>query len=670
MMPVELPESWRDRIVKPAAPTVATVPAVFKPCTTGGSPWGNKGRADELEKVRTTVENRNDQLNDSTFNCAQLHAGGEIPDCREELIAAGLAAGLGESETRKTVESGWRAGLLKPRSAPPRPGHMPATTKTAPVTDITSGAPWADPEPLPDGLPPVPAFDEHLLPDSMRAWLLDISERLQCPPEYAAAAALVAMGAVVGRKCAVRPKAKDAWTVLCNIWGGVVAPPAGMKSPAINAALAPLYRLVADAAAVYARESQNREARLALREAKQNAIRKKMAQAIKDGASTAELEDEFTAAASETEVQERRYILNDATTEKTGEVLIANQNGLLAFRDELSGWLATMDRQGHEGDRAFFLESWDGDHGFTVDRIGRGTLHIPALCLSVFGGIQPGRLAPYLSGALRGGQADDGLVQRFQVLVYPDPPRTWRNVDRWPDSAARNRAFLVFKHLDVLTPSLAGATMEEGELPYLRFDGAAQDLFNGWLTDLMTRLRAGEEHPTVEGHLSKFRKLMPALALLFHLADGGQGPVTLASAQRAAAWSDLLEFHARRVYACVTAEKLRAARALLGKLKTGKLTSPFTARTIYRASWAGLDDRETVEEALTTLADHGWVRPVTRETATRAFVEYVAHPSTLTRPVDVSVLSVSERRDSQKSEPSEESTRARAHASKGPFEDM
>ena len=140
MMPVELPESWRDRIVKPAAPTVATVPAVFKPCTTGGSPWGNKGRADELEKVRTTVENRNDQLNDSTFNCAQLHAGGEIPDCREELIAAGLAAGLGESETRKTVESGWRAGLLKPRSAPPRPGRpMPTTGRTAPVSTVARG---------------------------------------------------------------------------------------------------------------------------------------------------------------------------------------------------------------------------------------------------------------------------------------------------------------------------------------------------------------------------------------------------------------------------------------------------------------------------------------------------------------------------------------------------
>jgi hypothetical protein len=50
MMPVELPEAWRDRIVKPAASTVATVPAVFKPCTPGGSPYGRKALADEREK--------------------------------------------------------------------------------------------------------------------------------------------------------------------------------------------------------------------------------------------------------------------------------------------------------------------------------------------------------------------------------------------------------------------------------------------------------------------------------------------------------------------------------------------------------------------------------------------------------------------------------------------
>jgi hypothetical protein len=146
-MPAELPAAWLARMVKPAAP-VATVPAAFKPCTAGGTPWGNKGRADELETLRTApVTTRNRMANKVAFNLAQLHAGGELPDCREEIFAACIANGLvadpgdGESKTRNSIESGWRAGLLEPRSAPPRPDRpTPATTKPAPASTVASAA--------------------------------------------------------------------------------------------------------------------------------------------------------------------------------------------------------------------------------------------------------------------------------------------------------------------------------------------------------------------------------------------------------------------------------------------------------------------------------------------------------------------------------------------------
>jgi hypothetical protein len=87
--------------------------------------------------------------------------------------------------------------------------------------------------------------------------------------------------------------------------------------------------------------------------------------------------------------------------------------GLLLFRDELTGFLRTLDREGHESDRAFYLETWNGYNRFVYDRIGRGTLEIEAACLSILGGIQPGPLGYYLKGALEGGVKDDGFIQRF-----------------------------------------------------------------------------------------------------------------------------------------------------------------------------------------------------------------------------------------------------------------
>src|SRR4029077_3271634 len=128
-----------------------------------------------------------------------------------------------------------------------------------------------------------------------------------------------------------------------------------------------------------------------------------------------------------------------------------NPAGILVIRDELTGWWSTLDRPGREGERAFCLQAWNGDTGHTIDRSGRGTIHVPACCMSLLGGIQPGRLRSYLADALRDGPSNDGLMQRFQLLVWPDLD-SWEYVDRAPDAAAEEQAAHVFRKLVELDP--------------------------------------------------------------------------------------------------------------------------------------------------------------------------------------------------------------------------
>jgi hypothetical protein len=73
-----------------------------------------------------------------------------------------------------------------------------------------------------------------------------------------------------------------------------------------------------------------------------------------------------------------------------------------------TGWWSTLDRAGREGERAFCLQAWNGDTGHTVDRIGRGTIHVEACCMSMLGGIQPARLRSYLVDAVQDGPGNDG----------------------------------------------------------------------------------------------------------------------------------------------------------------------------------------------------------------------------------------------------------------------
>jgi hypothetical protein len=49
----------------------------------------------------------------------------------------------------------------------------------------------------------------------------------------------------------------------------------------------------------------------------------------------------------------------------------------------------------------------------------------------MLGSTQPGRISEYLLQAIRGGRGDDGLIQRFGLLVWPDISGEWKHVDRW-----------------------------------------------------------------------------------------------------------------------------------------------------------------------------------------------------------------------------------------------
>ena len=102
---------------------------------------------------------------------------------------------------------------------------------------------WPEPKPLPDGLAPVAAFDLAVLPQSMAPWVADIAERMQCPPDFVAIPAMVALGATLGRKIGIRPQRKTDWIEVANLWGCIVGRPGMMKTPAMGEALKPLHRL-------------------------------------------------------------------------------------------------------------------------------------------------------------------------------------------------------------------------------------------------------------------------------------------------------------------------------------------------------------------------------------------------------------------------------------------
>ena len=92
---------------------------------------------------------------------------------------------------------------------------------------------------------PCGPFDEELLPQALRGWVSDIAHRMQCPADFPAVGALVAISSLVGARAVVRPKERDDWAVVPEPVGACRGPPGVKKSPTLSQAMAPLQRLEA-----------------------------------------------------------------------------------------------------------------------------------------------------------------------------------------------------------------------------------------------------------------------------------------------------------------------------------------------------------------------------------------------------------------------------------------
>lgn len=496
------------------------------------------------------------------------------------------------------------------------------------------GEVWPDLQPLPPATP-VPTLPADLLPEPLRPWIADVADVNRIPVEMVAMPAIVALGSIVGRSVGLRPWNYNDHVVVPNLWGLVVTRPGWMKTSAVGEALKPIGRLAALERESYEERRDIAAAEIAALEAVLEDVKRRMREAAKKGETLDTLKEQFaekTRELRELKVTERRYITHDATIEKLAELLIENPRGMLVARDEVYGLLRSFEKSGHENDRQFYLEGWSGTGSFTTDRIGRGTLHIPAVTLSIIGGIQPGRLRNMIDEAASGGGGDDGLLQRFQLTVWPDRLEPWQKPTRWPDGSARERAFTIFKAIDELRP-LGLSPKSDGDVPYLTFTPFAQRIADDWRDELEHRLRSDEfdNAPAFASHLAKYRSLMPSLALLFHLVDiaGGTtkpGPINEGPTRLAAAWCEFLEVHARKLYDVEVDRGKRAAQALAAKIKAGNIVNEETVRDIYRNQWSGLKTDEIVTDGLAVLESLGWVRLESIATAGRARQIVRLHP--------------------------------------------
>jgi hypothetical protein len=120
----------------------------------------------------------------------------------------------------------------------------------------------------------------------------------------------------------------------------------------------------------------------------------------------------------------QQHITTDSTVEALADVLTWNPRGVLLYRDEATGWVASLNQYkgGKGADKQFWLSTWSCQD-YTINRKGKEPLRISRPYVSVIGNIPPDMLGEL---ADRRGRAD-GFIDRI-LFTFPDPVQV-----RWTD---------------------------------------------------------------------------------------------------------------------------------------------------------------------------------------------------------------------------------------------
>lgn len=496
-------------------------------------------------------------------------------------------------------QGGWDASRWMQRSG--QTAHNKPANDTDTMGACNSGQPdgtWSTPAPITREPLPVAVWEPRFLPAALADMVVSYADSIPMNREFVASNVLAACGSLLADKVQLAMKQRGPWFETPNSWALNIAPVSSHKTPG----LAPTREGLNRVEERYRQEHLNAlAAHHANRIVYEAQVKAAKALALKGGVPSP-LPPEPVAP------MQRRAVTNNATPEALS--VLTGGGPVVVLDDEASGLFAQMTDPKNQPGKAFYLAAYNGNGGFQADRIGRGPVHIPRLCVSVIGNIQPEPLLRILLGAAREGRQADGFVQRFGLMTMPDPVLHSQLVDLPYDISkwtAGQDAIAALVDYDPVRHG-AVAAMFGDALPHFRLSDAANVL---WCAEYARQLAEARNTDLMEAyrqHVMKQPKVIATVALVIHAVEGHHGDISGAVMERAIAASRFYLSHAKRVY-YMSAHDINAepARLIAARMARGEVIGEFTARDAQRKGWAGCTDAEATAGVMDLLEDSGWI---------------------------------------------------------------
>ena len=476
-----------------------------------------------------------------------------------------------------------------------------AAEAVAAASGSAEAQPWGEPDPslIRAEAIPAPAWPAGVLPTFWQTWTTAAAEGAGAPQAFVSVALLAAAGAAIGSARWASPW--PSWREPPAIFAALIGRPSSGKSPALGVVEDLLSAAEAEENADWPERRRQQQSEAAEAKERRTAWEAEVKRAVHEHQPPPDLPAE---AEEPKPAQRRRMFTTDPTIEKAVRLSEANPRGLILIRDELSGWLAGMDRYSGTagGDRPFWLQSYGG-RSWTQDRVkDPEPVVVPHLSWSIIGTIQPDRVASLMTAG-----DDDGLTARF-LFCWPEPVPPRRPTDH-ADTGSARRAILRLRRLPW------AATPEPVVLPLAPGAGAALDEWRSQVAAM-----EAEAAGLMLSWLGKLPGLAVRLALILEYlawsaAYDAPEPSEVSEAAIVAALAVLESFAvpmARRTFGAAALPQVERDARRLARWLAQQRPPPATvnARRLRQiGAGPGIPDAERMEAALSELSAAGWTRP-------------------------------------------------------------
>ena len=318
------------------------------------------------------------------------------------------------------------------------------------------------------------SFPIEVFPQQLQEFIRQMHTNLNFTPDFTSVAAMFAIATMNGNKYKLR--VNEVWVAPTLFWFGVVGDPGTMKSHPISAMIKPIKKIDIENKAVHSK-----------------------------------LMEEFDAAIMDKSVkhkpkkpQFRQIMISDVTLEAIHYVHTVNRRGLGYHKDELVGFMNSMNQYKSKGsDEQFWLESFN-NQPYMVNRATKETLSIEDTMINIIGTIQPNILSKI--------STENGLTDRFlytsaeKTIPYMADDKMSPDWFKWWNQVIL-KANTMFQYLD------------SQDTVIVEMDGTATDYLkqlDAWLVGMQT---SDEHNESLKTYLSKAKTYIPRFALLMAVID-------------------------------------------------------------------------------------------------------------------------------------------------------